>query len=97
MNCPPKEDLRMVVESAGGTWLSTIPKGGVEDPSSLLVISHPDALNAKGAKGTRAKREAALGRGGKAYLPEMLFLSVLRQRLDWSDALAVGIGGGGGG
>lgn len=56
------------------------------------MISHPDALNASGAKGSKSRAIAACGRGGRAYLPEMMFLCILRQSLSWPDALAVGGG-----
>lgn len=68
---------------------------GGPDPQSLLVISHPDALKAAGAKGAKSRATAAAGRNGKAYLPEMLFLCILRQKMSWPEKLAVGGGAGG--
>lgn len=92
MRCPPLAEMEMVVESAGGTWLKQIPKGGAKDSSSLLVISHPSALVADGVKGEKSREAVASGRGGRGYLPEMLFLCILRQKMEWPDELAVGGG-----
>lgn len=61
------------------------------------MVSHPDALKASGAKGAKSRAAAAAGRNGSAYLPEMLFLCILRQKMSWPADLAVGGGGGGGG
>lgn len=72
--------------------MSPFKQGGVKDPSSLLVISHPTALAASGPKGTKSRKAAKAGRCERAYLPEMLFLCILRQRMDWPDDLAVGSG-----
>lgn len=59
------------------------------------MISHPDALKASaGAKGAKSRAAAAAGRNGTAYLPEMLFLCILRQKMSWPPDLAVGGGGG---
>lgn len=58
------------------------------------MISHPDALKAAGAKGATSRAAAAAGRKGSAYLPEMLFLCILRQKMSWPADLAVGSGGG---
>lgn len=73
---------------------TALSQRGAPDPQSLLVISHPDALKAGGAKGTKSRNAAAAGRNGKAYLPEMLFLCILRQKLSWPVDLAVGGGAG---
>lgn len=59
------------------------------------MISHPDALKASGARGAKSRAAAAAGRNGTAYLPEMLFLCILRQKMSWPADLAVGGGGGG--
>eukprot|EP00752_Nemacystus_decipiens_P009915 g8847.t1 len=93
MGCPPADEMKMVVTSAGGQWLPQIPKRGGPDPESLLVISHPDALKAAGAKGVKSRAAAAAGRNGSAYLPEMLFLCILRQRMSWPADLAIDGGG----
>lgn len=58
------------------------------------MISHPDALKASGARGAKSRAAAAAGRNGTAYLPEMLFLCILRQKMSWPADLAVGGGGG---
>ncbi|CAM9992381.1 unnamed protein product [Hapterophycus canaliculatus] len=97
MGCPPMDEMKMVVSSAGGQWLPQVPKRGKgSDSQPLLVISHPDALKAAGARGTKSRAAAAAGRNGQAYLPEMLFLCILRQEMSWPVDLAVGSGGGGG-
>eukprot|EP00903_Cladosiphon_okamuranus_P014255 g13241.t1 len=95
MGCPPAEEMKMVITSAGGQWLPQIPKRGGPDRESLLVISHPDALKVSGAKGIKSRAAAAAGRNGNAYLPEMLFLCILRQKISWAADLAVGGGEGG--
>lgn len=77
--------------------LTASSQRGVPDPQSLLVISHPDALKAAGAKGAKSRAAAAAGRTGRAYLPEMLFLCILRQKMSWPVELAVGGDDGGGG
>ncbi|CAN0224229.1 unnamed protein product [Ectocarpus sp. 12 AP-2014] len=84
--------MEMVVISAGGQWLPQLPKRGGPEPESLLVISHPDALKAAGAKGAKSRVAAAAGRNGKAYLPEMLFLCILRQKMSWPADLVAGGG-----
>lgn len=43
-----------------------------------------------GAKGARSRAAVAAGRGHRGYLLEMLFLCILKQKLDWPDSLAVG-------
>lgn len=53
------------------------------------MISHPDALKAAGVKGAKSRAAAAAARNGTAYLPEMLFLCILKQRVLWPSALAV--------
>lgn len=59
------------------------------------MISHPDALKAAGAKGAKSRAAALAGRNGSAYLPEMLFLCILRQKMSWPADLVVDGGGGG--
>lgn len=59
------------------------------------MISHPEALKAAGTKGAKSRAAAAAGRNGSAYLPEMLFLCILRQKMSWPADLAVGGDGGG--
>ena len=70
-------------------WTTLAQRAGL-DRESLLVISHPDAVKAGGAKGAKSRAAAAAGRNGNAYLPEMLFLCILRQQMSWPADLAVG-------
>ncbi|CAM9508998.1 unnamed protein product [Chrysoparadoxa australica] len=90
----PLKELQMVVESGGGEWC-TNPGNAKGDPDSLLVISHPDCLQPgpgiTAAKAKKNLREAVMGRDGKAYLADMIYLSVLRQGQQWLDELAIDV------
>lgn len=50
---------------------------------------------ASGKRGSKSSQVLTAGRDLKAFLPEMLFLCILRQRMSWPDELAVETGHGG--
>lgn len=53
MGCPPSEEMKMVVDSAGGQWLPQIPK--VNTRTSVVRRSHGRLLPAKLWNGRRGR------------------------------------------
>jgi hypothetical protein len=79
--CPPP--LQTIVQVAGGEWVGALAAGdaGADD---LIVLTHREAY-----KGKKARAAAPVGRGGKAWLPEVLTRACLLQELEWWSDLEV--------
>jgi len=87
---PPVEEMIKIVESGGGTWLQDLSisttvaqKEGVKEKAApaqnVIVISNRDFETA-----TACERKAALSGPGKGiYTTEIIFLTVMRQKLSF--------------
>ncbi len=87
---PPGEDMKSIVESGGGVWVSSLDAlksllaERPELKAKVLLISAADVIKKVTAV---EKKISASGAGRGIYSPELLFLAVLRQRLDLNDNL----------
>lgn len=81
---PPEKELELIVDAAGGKWLSSVGPRVIKDldASKLLIIS-PEKPNKKKAKSGEAKDvEKAIKRGAQDHPASWLFQCIIRQSLD---------------
>jgi len=81
---PPEKELELIVDAAGGKWLSSIAPRVMKglDASKLLIIS-PEKPTKKKAKLSETKDvDKAIKLGAQDHPPSWLFQCIIRQRLE---------------
>ena len=80
---PPAKEFRLIVEAAGGKWLTSVPdvkKKGVDCTKMILVVSKVEKEATKSLKSKRAADAKA--NGAISMTTEQLFASMMTQQLD---------------
>jgi hypothetical protein len=75
---PPEKELRLIVEAAGGTWLSSLSKSNAEGDKVLLVTSDPETKKQLSEKAV----SIALKNGAIKRTTAWLFRATMTQELE---------------
>jgi hypothetical protein len=80
---PPERELELIVDAAGGKWLSSVSARVIKDlDASKILIIAPEKPNKKKAKCSEAKDvEKAIKLGAQSHPASWLFRCIIRQSL----------------
>lgn len=81
---PPEKELELIVDAAGGTWLSSISARTMKDvDASKLIIITPEKPSKKKTKTSEAKDvEKAVKLGAETHPAAWLFDCIIKQSLE---------------
>lgn len=81
---PPEKEFELIVDGAGGKWLSSIGTRVIKDlDASKLIIITPEKPATKRSKSAEARDvEKAIKLGAQDHPPSWLFQCIIRQKLD---------------
>ena len=81
---PPEKELQLIVDAAGGKWLSSVSTRVIKDldASKILVITQEKPAKKKSKSAEARDVDKAINIGAHANPPSWLFQCIIRQSLD---------------